>query len=599
MYESATLLASEQLRMQQPNMAAFAAEFQPPASGHIHTVDCGHHHAEEVHIDHPEDHGAITTDGHEGEHGHHEHVHGKGCGHVGHENASEHIDVPHEHSEHCGHLHHGDAKAHVDKPHEEHTAHHNEAGHKHEHHAGCGHVGYEKAEASIDKAHVHDEHCGHVHHTKAENHVDHDQKQTHETHSNTDHEHHAGYGHVGYEQADAHVDHDHEYTKAHSHSHEAAVHLHQEAEQIPTAPTQHAEEVHRQQLVEVQEQVARTRVEEDARVDSEAEIAFVPEMAKVVEAIPSLEKQFEHAERRETEDAASDLIDTVTEKIIEPEESKPVAETAMLETESISDMPKVDVQPEDLELGEVMAIEESITQPLRSAQEDEPASEDLFTESTISSEAVPVVIDEVAITEVFESLDIEPAVLPVLPADISNEASTAQPDVVIESTSTSQIGDAEPVHAMNGPLMEVATVIAERYEDIEAQLSSTAPQQMQEIQRTLTNIRTALRLSQEQRIMPENVQRQLTQLLQLLGFEDPSRALAAYIHQYGIDFLDTLMARMFELLNQGRYFESLHTLLPQMSDDENTALTTRLGAAVIRLVSGLGERLPSSIVRAA
>lgn len=595
---TAAITAPEELRMQQPDVAAFEAEFQVQASEHAHTVDCGHHHAEEVHIDRPEDHGAHVTNSHEGEHDHHEHVHGKGCGHVGYEDASEHIDVPHEHNEHCGHLHHGDAKAHVDEPHEEHTAHHDAAERKHEHHAGCGHVGYEKAEASVDKSHVHDEHCGHVHHTKAEVHVGHDQKQIHEKHDHSKHEHHAGCGHVGYEQADAHIDHDHGY--------ETEIHSHPQTEQaILSTVAKDVEKVHHQQLADVQEQIVRTHAE-DVRITSETEVVPAIETAKVVEVTPLLERPIEHAEQRKAENVASSAIDIVEEKVAGVEEYEPLVETVALEMEVISDTPKVDldydrvsIQPEIPEPVTVATTEQPTLQPLQLVYEDEPALERSVTEGTISTETATVIVDEVTINEMFESLDIKPATLPVFDVEALNDTSATLPDTALESTPTSQLRGVEPAQVMSKSLAEVATAIAKRYEDIEGRLASAAPQQMQEIQKALTNIRAAFQLSREQGTMPENVQRQLAQLLQLLGFEDPSQALASYIHQYGIDFVDALMTRLFELLNQGQYFENLHMLLPQSSDDQNTGLTARLGAAVIRLVAGLGEQLPLSVARAA
>lgn len=62
-----------------------------------------------------------------------------------------------------------------------------------------------------------------------------------------------------------------------------------------------------------------------------------------------------------------------------------------------------------------------------------------------------------------------------------------------------------------------------------------------------------------QRIDAEARQQQLLRLLLLLGYENPSQTLKAYIHQYGIDFVGELQAKLLELLGQGRVYESLPT----------------------------------------
>jgi len=620
MHEGATLTAPEQLRMR-PDMAEFEAEFQAP---HEHTVDCSHHHAEQVHIDHVEDHSAIVARTHESEHDNHEHVHGEGCGCVEYQNAHKDIDPHHtahdhkgdhghEHSEHvhnkdgsCCSAGHGDIKEKVD-PHDLHAEVHTEADHVHvgkqhidheKHHdaghkecGGCASCTPKDVEPLVDRNDCASGSCGHEHHRSKQvndaidlekiHPYDHIVKtDTPPTHQKTEADHH-------------HNEHD---------EHEAAAHLHDETEPITTPDaTQEVEKAYRQQQANVQEQVARIQ-EEDVTRKSEAEVVSVPDAVKAAEVVLSPEKQVEHAKPREAEATVTNVDDAITEKAADPKTYGSEVETATSETESVIEMPTVNLDqeqvsmpPESTEFAEGTVMKESvIPQPLQLVYEDAPVSESLPTESATLTEAAPTVVDEVAISEVFESLDITPVILPMLETDASNEASASatQPGTAIESTATSQIRDAEPVRSMNESLTEVVATIVERYDDLEKQLASAAPEHLQKIQKTLTNIHTAFRLSHEQGSIPENIQRQLVQLLQLLGFEDPSRALTAYIHQYGIDFVDALMARLLELLSQGRYFEGLHMLLPQTFSDHDSGLVTKLGAAVVHLVSGLSERLP-------
>lgn len=207
-----------------PHLTGAPEQLQPVADIHHCHVGCDHHHAA-IHIDHGDhlapgnqDSPGSQTHEHAHEHTHdqttHEvHVHGKGCGCVGHTEAYSHIDRPnhheqggrhdhHVHHENCGHMHHHKAAAHIDTPssrnlptpptHEHHTK-----AEKHVHSPGCGHVAHAQAHEHIDhtqprrsndsshthEGHVHGKGCGCVAHDEAHRHIDHAGRQDSQHHT--------------------------------------------------------------------------------------------------------------------------------------------------------------------------------------------------------------------------------------------------------------------------------------------------------------------------------------------------------------------------------------------------------------------------------
>jgi hypothetical protein len=504
------LIAQEELLHQHTNeMAAQVAEVaahmefeQPPVQEHINV--------RLEHDDHVHDHHIEMKEGH-------------ACS----------ADCP----EH-GHSHHIESKAHIrsaDCP---------EHGGKHSHEAEHHHEHDSRKDHHIEqKAHVCGADCpehGHKHAvTEHDRHEHHIETKRHEHKCSPDCPEHGN----------AHVQHEHE--RQHT-TREAEHHAHHEAVEAPkqaraehapadTAPYRRIEEVVRHaQLAENEERIIAQRVDRP-----QAEAVQVHEASTKAELIDVVADQALRHELQSlvvaNENAAPDTLLPLTEN--ETEQSETVDPLASLENITLA-IPDISEAASDA-LSEPLEFDE-LSPPL------DTNSSEIVTARLDYSET----LNEIGLAETIEPLEaigIEPAVLP-LP-----EAMQEQEPLLIEVDLSDET--AEPPHvpaivSIEKTVETLAEAISQRIDELEEQIVTAAPEQTQEIRKIL-NILTNLQASPAHERNLETLQKRLVHLLRLLGYENPAETLAVYRHQYGIGFTDELLARLLELIGQGRSFESL------------------------------------------
>jgi hypothetical protein len=594
---------------QQPDMAQFEAEFNQQAeAGHVHSAACEHHHVDAF-IDRPEDHIHEPTESHgqnhehaEAHHDHSEHgghVHGPGCGHVGHEQAHEHIDC-HIHSEGCGHLHHGEAKERVDHGHD-YSKHHQETEHEH-------------AEGHVDKPHVHDANCGHLHHHEAEAHVDHTEKPKHEAHDHdhsSKHVHHPGCGHVGFEHADHTVRHEHE-------RHHVPETVKQEELAAPHATPVAETARHKADLYvgAVQEQVARSIETEQHIIQTvESEPIVRPE---VVEANVREEQQRQiiktmEALTRDSTDAVEQIIErspdegVVTQnEAITPFSVESGGEAALVPAEIVAEADPVletgivEQLDEAPELYEVMALSEKPAEIAEAYSELMQGVEAILTPELAAKDVVELEITtpDLAGVEAGETPNFTTDGLladvdaiqetPELEATAAAAAEQMQP--VMQEALTDELKPEQPVSENEPEIAKEApefAAIEEQFKMLAETASDQKPEVLSELHKSIANLYAALHDGTGE-INTEKMSQEFLRLLTLLGFERPGETLQMYVQRYSISVMDTMLARLFELLCQSLSMETVTPTLPLF-----TALppdpqgTQTIGKTVLALLTKL------------
>jgi hypothetical protein len=515
------------------------------------------------------------------EHDHHDHEH--------------HIEVRE------GHACSPDCPEHNHPTHSEHEDHHHEADHRIEHKAHS---------CSADCP----EHGGHTHAKEMHNH-EHEQHSEHrieqKAHScgadcaEHGHSHQAEHDHQAYTIEAKSAEHrcgadcpEHSHQHHEAHEHAATEHRPEKTTQVETEPI--AQRAYNEVAARIRTTEATEVASRHHALEQEAtqQIASTTrEMPKAVEDAPVINAidpertyaEIAHAKTVEVEAAPEGVSDVATESITTTENE--ITSLAPLET-GTAPIVEADLENRITEIVEQSPLEAftlapQVDQPIEPLAEnvsetsmsDVTEAPDLAIETHLDTTSE---LDEVAAFELLDKFGIGPVTLPVFEQVVTPEAHAQPLAAVLEDGSASQPErNTSIAPSIDEALETLTTVLVERIDDIEAQLATAAPEQLQEIRKVLTNVRASLQLSREQGVVPENIQYQLIRLLQMLGFENPSQALTSYIQQYGISFVDELLARFFELLGQGRPFESLRVLQPQVSDDEDTTTVTKLGSIVL------------------
>lgn len=133
----------------------------------------------------------------------------------------------------------------------------------------------------------------------------------------------------------------------------------------------------------------------------------------------------------------------------------------------------------------------------------------------------------------------------------------------------------------------LAELVSQRIEATAEHVAADAPLRAQAIRKTLHAL-TELQTAPDSERSAEASQQQLLRLLQLLGYENPSQTLRAYVHQYGADFVSELEAKLFEMLSQGRVYESLSAASLSFTVPL-TSNTSALGMVVLALAQLRGH----------
>lgn len=136
-------------------------------------------------------------------------------------------------------------------------------------------------------------------------------------------------------------------------------------------------------------------------------------------------------------------------------------------------------------------------------------------------------------------------------------------------------------------------LISQRIDAAAEQMPAAMPLRAQALQKTLHTL-AELQSAPVNEGSAEARQQQLLRLLQLLGYENPSQTLKAYIHQYGIDFVGELQAKLLELLGQGRVYESLPTSLSAPAVVLSGSDTSALGTLALTLARLRGYLFPAT-----
>lgn len=609
--EALTLDPQAQLHMQQPDMTAFETEFSQPAAGaaelgeqaqqtpeHDCSVGCDHFHAE-AHVDHPEDHHTPAADTHEAghDHAHHQekHVHGPGCGHVEHEQAHEHVDR-HVHSERCGHLHHGEAKTHIDHAHEaKHDDHHHETGHVH--HEGCGHVGHEKAQAHVDKPHVHDAHCGHLHHAEADTHIDHAAAAKHEAHdhSSKEHVHRPGCGHVGYEHAHTeHADH----ARVHQHDHIAET-VRAEAHRMVEDSHVHEQEAAARHLREAERPIAHEQHADAERVQHD-QIAAVQQERYTLDhleaqrrAVPDIETQTNEVMVEALSKYVADAVDRDDLRLSEQAAAyDPVAmERRTMVTDEQDDTTHISEAVVEVVMEAADIIDEGQALPPAESTAEQPLLSAAEAIMPPQPEAAPY---EPATAEAFEPADIPDLALvesvPFQEDDMTTPFATRElPDMP-----TARLPEAVKQGDTLAAITDITDAIVERIDTAESEAATDSPERRELVQATVAKLRANLAssVSAGRETLPPEVHREFVQLLRQLGFAGPEQTLGMYMSQYGYDFLDEMLLRLFELLNKSASFEvnKLHSPVPTMQQPQTTG-SVAIGKFALQLLAAAQTKL--------
>lgn len=218
-------------------------------------------------------------------------------------------------------------------------------------------------------------------------------------------------------------------------------------------------------------------------------------------------------------------------------------------------------------------------------------------DETAPAEVLATAASEV-MTEVLGILGIEPAALPLFEASDSVETAERPVDAVADSPTDQPEVRAYVAPTADESLQLVAEEILQRYAEVEQRLALVAPERLQEIRKTLLTIQASLHREAES-AMPENAQAKLLQLLQMLGFENPSRAITSYVNQYGIDFVDEWLARFFELLSQGHSFERIRVIQPQVLSQQAATDAPAILGTIALFLARFGEQGTPRLAQAA
>jgi len=516
-------------------------------ANHTREVGCDHHHADS-HVDHPEDHVPAPVHVHEKTHGHEDHVHSPGCGHVGHEQANASVDR-HTHTEHCGHVGHEDA---------------------HEH---------------VDECHVHDQHCGHAHHRDVQAYVD-------------DVDTALGHSHTSGERMD--------HTEGHPHKPVHTVHEHSEA--VQPSSTQR-EIVEQTQVAAEAEAMARHKVESEVQtltkhtpaapvfaahevinpailVDKAAQAQPLATLAhKLADTLISMRGSTSVDVTQEDSDATSHSVEILSTSSVELETSSATQVVDVAQTYESTPF----LLPEtDLPVGPLEVAKPSLD-PIVSPEE-WPVSDEIMI-AAIPEEArllkiQPDVTTETVANVLLDNLNLDLAAFSTREQRITTETSTLSLTVSVENSDVDRPDVVSSVTtASEQPLGEAIKTLVSQYDDIEERLALTTPERLQTMHAVIYNLKADVHTVQEKGTLPDTIQTKVIQLLDSLGFENASQTLQSYIQQYGIRFLDELLSRFLELFSRGRSFEHLRTLQSQpITRSQTTGVMAVLGTIALQLL---------------
>lgn len=165
------------------------------------------------------------------------------------------------------------------------------------------------------------------------------------------------------------------------------------------------------------------------------------------------------------------------------------------------------------------------------------------------------------------------------PAEDKDEVAQALP-VTLESIQQ-KAEDEQPVETV---LAELSSLL-EKPESAEPE---TQPQ-LNEIKQLLNEIHQEIRVNIEQAkppITPE-LTRKLLALMEVVGYQDPQKALLDMANRHGIDFVLQAMEYLYQLTLEENRYEFASQTAPSTSDEDSAS--TRLGKAILKLIHGQPE----------
>jgi len=579
------------------------AKVPQPESGHDHAT---HRKHAEMHNDHKE---------------HGDHPPGCRCGDHDYKEVGQHNHIEgiegHKHNLDgtcCGKPS-GEAKADID-PHTSHHKAHTEADPEH---AGAKHGGHENHRHGAEE-HSGNGHCASCTPTEAKQHIE-----TGDCASgNCGHEHHSNVGPIRDQERQ------HDYSRIpreqmpESHDHKAHAHEHadRDTHQLPdlyVTEVPNPEEMARHAANE-QEAVHAETVQQQAELHAEA---VQEQIAQVVEAEQRLasdivEEQHKHQDIEMIEATASNAIDPreqVPDEAVAAAGPQEVVLTPTVEKSDEVTLASVEVAVAGTEL------EADTTERLDDIQEthdvsavnEEPAElveaysgptldteiivatkPELVTADTVGAELAMLELDKIETVEapifiadglVAESYTIQevPEVEASIAFNVERELSATQGATIIRTSE----------RTLSKTRLEIAkeipgfAAIEEQFKSLQEVAGDRQPEVLNELHKSIANLYAALHEGTGE-VNTEKISQEFLRLLALLGFERPSETLQMYMQRYGINMMDDMLARLFELLRQSRSMEAAAPIIPRLTTSPPDPQGTHtIGKTVLALLTKL------------